>query len=210
MCSSLLLLQIFLHADLECQVQGLRFRILGLLHVLVGMSPSPQPTFLFFLPPTPSYHEGLHAHMFALASQYVQALSCPLGPPGACRVCTLVLQSALGRTPVGKKLRQPQGAWSGRQSMDLGCTHPLSLADCSPTQRAQPKEGQMGALRSLQFLLNQPFPKWQWTSVQRDSLGQQMIGISQAQEEGRVHIPPPQGTWSAAYIIQAFKVKVAV
>lgn len=37
-----------------------------------------------------------------------------------------------------------------------------------------------------------------------------MREISQAQEEGRVHIPPPQGTWSATYLIQAFKVKVAV
>ena len=41
MCSSPLLLQICLHADLECLVQGLSFRILGLLHVLVGISPNP-------------------------------------------------------------------------------------------------------------------------------------------------------------------------
>lgn len=41
MCSSLMLLQIYLHADIQCLVQGLSFRILGLLCVLVGKLPNP-------------------------------------------------------------------------------------------------------------------------------------------------------------------------
>ena len=41
-------------------------------------------------------------------------------------------------------------------------------------------------------------------------LGEKMMGIMQAWEEGRVHIPPTPGSWLATHLFWAFRVKVAL
>lgn len=41
-------------------------------------------------------------------------------------------------------------------------------------------------------------------------LGEKMVGTRQAEEEGRVHIPPAPGAWSATHLLRAFRVKVAL
>lgn len=127
-----------------------RFRILGLLHVLAGMSPTPQPISLFLLSPAPAYYEGLYAWVCTCQPE-VHAVSQPPGLPWGCRVRVLLMQTALGRSALGKKLTQPwegipgpQGAGSGRPSVDCGCGHPLSLADSSPLRRAQQRRTRWG------------------------------------------------------------------
>lgn len=141
-----------------------RFRILGLLHVLAGMSPSPQPISSFFLSPAPSHYEGHCARAFACASLNVQALPRSLGLPGAAGCvscwCNLLLGVSPGeeahtglegnsRTP-GCMVWETEGDWGW-------CVGPFVLLTLPPWG-GNSREGPDGGFEATPLLMDPTLP----------------------------------------------------
>lgn len=153
-----------------------RFRILGLLHVLAGISPGPQRISLsFYLQLSLTTRGSVHVrlHVPAWMSKLCPTPLAFLGLQGvylADAICSWEVSPGEEAHTVLEGNPGTPGCMVWDTECGLWVCSPLSLADSASMKREQQRRTRWGLCGHSTF--NWPNPsQWQWTSGQRDSLG---------------------------------------